>query len=68
MQRNKVERAFGVDTDPSGKRLLGAEHISWFVLREKYCWLVADKPNEQGLSRACLTRLPCKLMQVLLYI
>jgi hypothetical protein len=35
MQRNKVERAFGVDTDPSGKRLLGAEHISWFVLREK---------------------------------
>jgi hypothetical protein len=21
----------------------------WFVLREKYCWLVADKPSEQGL-------------------
>jgi hypothetical protein len=21
---------------------------SWFVLREKYCWLVADKPSEQG--------------------
>jgi hypothetical protein len=20
----------------------------WFVLREKYCWLVADKPKEQG--------------------
>jgi hypothetical protein len=20
----------------------------WFVLREKYCWLVVDKPNEQG--------------------
>jgi hypothetical protein len=20
----------------------------WFVLREKYCWPVADKPNEQG--------------------
>jgi hypothetical protein len=19
-----------------------------FVLREKYCWLVADKPSEQG--------------------
>jgi hypothetical protein len=19
----------------------------WFVLREKYCWLVADKPSEQ---------------------
>jgi hypothetical protein len=25
----------------------------WFVLREKYCWLVADKPNEQGDSRRC---------------
>jgi hypothetical protein len=22
----------------------------WFVLREKYCWLVADKPNEQVVS------------------
>jgi hypothetical protein len=21
---------------------------SWFVLREKYCWLVADKPSEQA--------------------
>jgi hypothetical protein len=20
----------------------------WFVLREKYYWLVADKPSEQG--------------------
>jgi hypothetical protein len=20
----------------------------WFVLREKYCWLVTDKPSEQG--------------------
>jgi hypothetical protein len=20
-------------------------------MREKYCWLVADKPNEQGLGR-----------------
>jgi hypothetical protein len=20
----------------------------WFILREKYRWLVADKPNEQG--------------------
>jgi hypothetical protein len=20
----------------------------WFVLREKYCWLVANKPSEQG--------------------
>jgi hypothetical protein len=24
---------------------------SWFVLREKYCCLVADKPNEQGVAR-----------------
>jgi hypothetical protein len=23
----------------------------WFVLREKYCWLVADKPSEQAISK-----------------
>jgi hypothetical protein len=23
----------------------------WFVLREKYCWLVADKPSEQAASK-----------------
>jgi hypothetical protein len=23
----------------------------WLVLREKYCWLVADKPNEQGMCQ-----------------
>jgi hypothetical protein len=22
----------------------------WFVLREKYCWLVADKPSEQAAN------------------
>jgi hypothetical protein len=22
----------------------------WFVLREKYCWLVTDKPSEQAAS------------------
>jgi hypothetical protein len=22
----------------------------WFVLREKYCWLVADKPSKQGVT------------------
>jgi hypothetical protein len=22
----------------------------WFVLREKYCWLVADKPSEQAVG------------------
>jgi hypothetical protein len=27
----------------------------WFVLREKYCWLVADTPSEQGAS---LSRTP----------
>jgi hypothetical protein len=21
----------------------------WFVLREKYCWLVADEPSEQAV-------------------
>jgi hypothetical protein len=21
----------------------------WFVLRENYCWLVVDKPSEQGV-------------------
>jgi hypothetical protein len=25
---------------------------AWFVLREKYCWLVADKPSEQGADLA----------------
>jgi hypothetical protein len=24
----------------------------WFVLREKYCWLMVDKPSEQG-NRQC---------------
>jgi hypothetical protein len=24
----------------------------WFVLREKYCWLVADKPSEQAAFKA----------------
>jgi hypothetical protein len=24
----------------------------WFVLREKYCWLVADKPSEQAARRS----------------
>jgi hypothetical protein len=22
----------------------------WFVVREKYCWLVADKPSEHGVD------------------
>jgi hypothetical protein len=22
----------------------------WFVLKEKYCWLVADKPSEQAVK------------------
>jgi hypothetical protein len=28
----------------------------WFVLREKYCWLVADKPSEQA-GTLCLSML-----------
>jgi hypothetical protein len=24
----------------------------WFVVREKYCWLVADKPSEQGAEQS----------------
>jgi hypothetical protein len=27
---------------------LVADGWCWFGLREKYCWLVADKPSEQG--------------------
>jgi hypothetical protein len=23
----------------------------WFVVREKYCWLVADKPSEQAANQ-----------------
>jgi hypothetical protein len=31
----------------------------WFVVREKYCWLVADKPSEQAaLVRTPLARNP----------
>jgi hypothetical protein len=28
-----------------------ADDWCWFVLREKYSWLVADKPNEQGVQQ-----------------
>jgi hypothetical protein len=37
-----------------GQRVTGllvwlvADGWCWFVLREKYCWLVADKPSEQA--------------------
>jgi hypothetical protein len=24
----------------------------WFVVREKYCWLVADKPSEQATHKS----------------
>jgi hypothetical protein len=24
----------------------------WFVLREKYCWLVPDKPSEQDVLKS----------------
>jgi hypothetical protein len=26
----------------------------WFVVREKYCWLVADKPSEHAACLPCL--------------
>jgi hypothetical protein len=26
----------------------------WFVLKEKYCWVVVDKPNEQGVDLATI--------------
>jgi hypothetical protein len=28
-----------------------ADGRRWFVLREEYCWLVADKPSEQAVSQ-----------------
>jgi hypothetical protein len=38
----------------------------WFVVREKYCWLVADKPSEQGVCLLCLEfTLPFALVRVL---
>jgi hypothetical protein len=33
----------------AGAGLLGEKSTDgWFVVREKYGWLVADKPSEQG--------------------
>jgi hypothetical protein len=29
----------------------------WFVLIEKYCWLVADKPNEKAASYDVLLKI-----------
>jgi hypothetical protein len=29
----------------------------WFVLREKYCWPVADKPSQHGVCRKQLSKL-----------
>jgi hypothetical protein len=26
----------------------------WFVVREQYCWLVADKPSEQAERKVLL--------------
>jgi hypothetical protein len=34
----------------------------WFVLREKYCWLVADKPSEQGDSEV---EIKCGILKIL---
>jgi hypothetical protein len=30
----------------------------WFVLREKYCWLVADKPSEQAVASQTSPKIP----------
>jgi hypothetical protein len=30
----------------------------WFVLREKYCWLVADKPSDMECTRLHIHELP----------
>jgi hypothetical protein len=32
----------------SERKVLWLIADGWFVMREKYCWLVADKPSEQG--------------------
>jgi hypothetical protein len=46
---------FPVDYQPV--RLAGADLFwkkntgDWFVLREKYCWLVTNKPNEHNVHR-----------------
>jgi hypothetical protein len=36
----------------SERKVLLAGCYGWFVLREKYGWLVADKTNEQGPTKA----------------
>jgi hypothetical protein len=33
------------------RKVLLAGSDGWFVLREEYCWLVADKPREQVAIR-----------------
>jgi hypothetical protein len=33
---------------------LVADGWCWFVLREKNCWLVADKPSEQAACRLAI--------------
>jgi hypothetical protein len=35
---------------PKNKKVGWLVAGGWFVVREKYCWLVADKPSEQGVS------------------
>jgi hypothetical protein len=33
----------------AGAGLFGEKNtVGWFVLREKYCWLVVDKRSEHG--------------------
>jgi hypothetical protein len=42
----KVSNLFGLVLVCFERRVLVAG--GWFVVREKYCWLVVDKPSEQG--------------------
>jgi hypothetical protein len=44
----------GCDTDGSCWFVMREKYCwlvagGWFVVREKYCWLVADKPKQQGV-------------------
>jgi hypothetical protein len=42
--------SLGLGCWKSSELLAKPQFPGWFVLREKYWWLVADKPNEQGVN------------------
>jgi hypothetical protein len=39
----------------------------WFVLTEKYCWLVADKPNEQAGLPVFFSLELCNFLHFMIY-